>query len=350
MRHNTSEYALIAAALTGSPEAKGSDWDWDETIRIAACEDVLPSLYRRLSAPADISDALDGIHELNTQRNTQLLAEVESLAVMLNQAGIEPVLLKGVAYLITGVYPDPADRFLHDIDFLIGPAQGERAFETIRRDGYEPYVPNPTAYVLHHYPTLTKLHRVPVEIHKSLTHGSGAALLTAEEVVERSAPVRLGAAIVRIPVPEHMMTHLVVHSQMQHGAYDRIWPSLRAMHDLVLLERRFRIDWDAIRRRFDTHGRMALLELHLRQVEQALGTAPPFTLGSGGIRWWYRQALWRETRLRYIDPFYICSRTIWPKIRLAWKLLQIPIGRKYVFSTLLRKSFYRRLLDDIVHC
>jgi hypothetical protein len=349
MRHDTPHYSLVAAALNGAPWIPGSDWDWDQTVRVAAREEVLPSLHGTLCCPPEIADFFEAIHELNAERNRQLLEETETVACLLNKAGIEPVLLKGTAYLMTGVYPDPADRFLHDIDLLVSPPQSEQAFEIIQRSGYEPYVPNPTAFVLHHHPTLTQIHRIPVEVHHSLALGAGRAFLTADEIVNSSTPFRLGRATVRIPSPDHLMTHLIVHSQMQHGSYDRIWPSLRAMYDLILLGRRFTVDWDAIRGRFETHRTTALLNLHLLQVEKAMGIPPPFAVSGGGIRWWYRQALWWETRLRYIDPFYTFSRMVLPKIRLSWRLLKLPVGRRYVLSTPFRRSFYKRLFGDIAH-
>jgi hypothetical protein len=344
MRHDTPEYSLIAAALTGNPWLPGPDWNWDQTVAIAAREEVLPTLHAKLSCPPEVSDFFEAIHELNAERNRRLIREVEALALLLNQAGTEPVLLKGAAYLTTDVYRDPADRFLLDIDLLVGPRQSEQAFEVIRCAGYESDVSCPVALVLHHHPALTQPYRVPVEIHHSLAHGAGGAILTADEIIASSTPFRFGAATVRIPSPEHLMTHLIIHSQMQHGSGDRIWPTLRAMHDLILLGRRFPIDWDAVRARFAARGKSAILNLHLLQVERAMGVPPPFAIAGGGVRWWYRQALWRETRLRYVDPFYISSRTVWPRIRLSWRLLKFPVGRKYVLSTPFRRSFYKRLL------
>jgi len=347
MRHDTPQYCLIAAALAGNARIPGPDWDWDATVDIAAREEVLSNLHAKFSCPPEISDFLAGIHQLNAERNRQLLDEVESLAVLLNQAGIEPVLLKGAAYLVTGVYSDPADRMLQDIDFLVSPAQSRQAFEIIQGAGYEPYVPNPTALVLHHHPALTRVHRVPVEIHYSLGQGASNTILRADEIVDRSTQHRLGRAAVRIPSAEHLMTHAIVHSQIQHGSYSRIWPSLRAMLDLVLLGRRFPFAWDAVRNRFCAHQKTALLNLHLMQIEESLGVSAPFRIPRGGLRWLYRQALWQEPRLRRLDPVYIFSRVVLPKVSLSWRLLKHPVGRKYVLSTPFRLSFYKRLLSDI---
>ena len=349
MRHDTPEYRLIASCLADAPWVPGPDWDWDKTVQVAAREQILPALYTKLPCPSEILDFLDAIHELNAERNRQLLGEIETLASLLNEAGIEPVLLKGSAYLVTGVYSDFGDRFLQDIDFLTSPLQSAQAFETIQRSGYEPYVPNPVALVYHHHPMLTQTHCIPVEVHHSLGLGASGTFLTADEIVNGSIPFRLGQATVRVPSPEHLMAHLILHSQMQFGSYDRIWPSLRAMLDLVLLERRFTIAWDVIRSRFRFHGKTALLNLHLMQVEKAMGVPPPFPISGRGIRWWYRQALWRKPTLRYLDPIYNFSRVFLGRFHLSIRLLKDPVGRKYVLCAPFRWSFYRRLLADIIH-
>ena len=346
MRHNNDHYELLVSCLTGTPAVPASGWDWDQTVAVAAREDVLPALYGRLEAPAEVSDFLEAVHELNRERNQQLLDEIEQHACLLNQAGIEPVLLKGSAYLVSGAY-GASERLLRDIDLLIDLTQSQKAFELIQASGYEPYIPNPAALVMHHHPALARVHRVPVEIHYRLGLGLCGTFLPASEIIASSSRVTLGQAVVRIPAPEHQVIHLILHSQVHHGPHGRIWPSLRAMHDLVLLSRHYRLDWESIRARFRAHRKEFLLNLHLLQVEKAMRVAPPFAISANGPRWWYRQALWTEPRLRYIDPAYTFSRMISPKIKLVQRLLRLPIGRKYILLSPFRRSFYKRFLDEI---
>jgi hypothetical protein len=322
-------------------------WDWDRTIAVAAREDVLPALYPRLQATVEVSDFLEAIHELNRERNRQLLNEIEMHSCLLHAAGIEPVVLKGAAYLVAGVYRDPSDRLLRDIDLLVETAQSAKAFEIIQSSGYEPYIPNPTALVLHHHPTLTRVHRVPVEIHHQIGKGACGVFLTAREIVAASRRVMLGRAVVRVPAPEHLLIHLILHSQVHHAPHARIWPSLRDMHDLVRLSRQYNLDWESIRSRFRAHRKESLLNLHLLQVEKAMHSPAPFEINGGGPKWWYRQALWREPRLRFIDPVYTFSRMALPKIELGYRLLRLPIGRKYILLTPFRPSFYKRFIDEI---
>lgn len=347
MRHDTPEYSLIASALQSDFGVPEPGWDWDRTVEIAAREEVLPTLHAKLACPPEISEFLEAIHELNGERNRHLLRQVETLALLLNAVGIEPVLLKGAAYLVTGVYADPADRWLQDIDLLVGPHECAESFDIICRSGYRSHVPKPTALGRHHYPMLTQDQCAPVEVHHSLGLGACSRFLTADEVVNASTSVRFGCARVRIPSAEHLMTHLIMHSQMHHGSCCRIWPSLRAMLDLVSLARRHTVPWDSIRSRFGFHGQTTLLNLHLKQVQTILGFSPPFPVSDGGVRWMYRQALWKNPTLRYVDPGYVFSRVLLDKIQVSRRLLKDPDGRKFVLSTPFRKSFYKRLFADI---
>jgi hypothetical protein len=83
------------------------------------------------------------------------------------------------------------------------------------------------------------------------------------------------------------------------------------------------------------------------QIETVMGFPPPFPISDSSIRWWYRQVLWREPRLRYLDPVYLFSRVFSDKLQVSRRLLKDPVGRNFVLSTPFRRSFYKRLLADI---
>lgn len=332
-----------------TPDPPSPALDWDRLVSLAHREEILPTLQNHLDAPPEIADFFSGIYSLNQDRNRRLLAQLESLVSLLNRSGIEPVLLKGAAYLTTGVYPDPASRFLHDIDLLTAPAQTAQAVRLLESEGYEPFIPNPTALVLHHHPMLTRRGSVPVELHHSLGHALAQRILTPQEILDASTPVPLGSAAARIPSPEHLVVHTVVHSQIQHAPYLAIWPTLRSLLDLALLAQRFSIDWDAVRDRFRAHRASALLNLHLLQAQSSLGFQPPFALQPGGLAWARRRLLWAHPGLRRLDPAYFYAAVVSPKLRLSRRLLNHPTGRRYVLTTPFRAGFYKRLFEHIAH-
>jgi hypothetical protein len=79
-------------------------WSWERLFKVAAEEAVLPALHgllNRLSilpeAPPEIAEFLLTVEASNRERNRAIRAEVISVVQLLNGAGIEPVLLKGIA-------------------------------------------------------------------------------------------------------------------------------------------------------------------------------------------------------------------------------------------------------------
>jgi hypothetical protein len=358
--------SMVVAALfdnsveTGSRSLQLAACDWDELIPAAAADLMLPGLYRRLSRlkeigveiPPDTADFLAAVEEMNRERNERILDEAVEIAGMLNAIGIEPVMLKGAAYLVEEVYPGPGCRYLCDLDLLIPASQAQAAIEVLAREGYRGDTSDGMARFRHHYPQLQRPGGAPVELHHSLGHGVSRRLLSGEEVLRDSRLIEWRGVWVRIPSPEHLVTHLILHSQIHHAYSERIWPPLRAMRDLAMLSRRFasRLDWAAVRERFRAQGEEHTLLLHLLQVNQTLGMPLPFVIRPGWIlrvRWMRRRALNRFPRLRFIDPIYLMFSTLSRRVRFLKSVALVPGGWQHAVRTLLQPGFYSRLLAEI---
>ncbi len=107
-------------------QTQNAGWDWEQLFATASEDSVLPAVYgctRDLalneSLPRPVVDFLSSVESLNAERNDAILREVNLAVRLLNETGIQPILLKGLAYLVTGVYPTPAARYLADADLLI---------------------------------------------------------------------------------------------------------------------------------------------------------------------------------------------------------------------------------------
>ena len=332
---------------------------WDDLIKIGRQELVLPALGSRLKQlcdpsliPVEISDFLCAVEDLNAARNEAILAEFAFAASLLNAAGIEPVILKGVAYCAMNVYANPSERYLWDVDLLIPESQMSTAVEILMQNGFESEETYRLGHFRHHHPPLQRRGSVHFELHHSLGLGICRSLLPAREMLEQSVVIDFRGARVRVPSSGHMMTHLILHSQIQHPYNERIWPPLRAMHDLVLLRRKFdsEIDWREIRCRFRRAGQLGVLELHLRQVQESLGSDPPFAIRLTGftyLRWLRRRLLRAFPRSRFIDPIYMYSTVIQRRARLLKNALAVPGGWRHITHELLRPAFYKRFVTDV---
>jgi hypothetical protein len=360
----TANRAFLTACLSTNP--KGGSHDWEGLIAAAAGEFLLPALHHRmdetaLHPPPEIADFLAEVENLNAGRNARILEEARAITSLLNGIGIEPVALKGAAFLLDGVYPRPGCRYLADLDLLVPHFQLDAAANALQRDGYQLDARDAMARFRHHYPQLQRPRQsdgsgsAPLELHHSLGHGVSRKLLSGEDMLRDSSliePKGWSGARIRVPSPEHLVTHLILHSQLHHTYSERIWPPLRAMYDLAVLNRHYgsRLDWDSVRQRFRACGREPTLLLHLLQANKTLGVPLPFPFELGVIaraRWARRQALHRWPALRFADPIYLAFSTLSRRLRFLKSIAAVPGGWKHFTRMLFRPGFYRRLLAEI---
>ena len=124
-------FDLLCACLAvdGTPRLDDTT-DWPALVRVASSALVATNLRRAFadkgltdSLPEDVGQYFEGVYELNAQRNAQLTAQFEAAATAMNAAGITPLVLKGMANLADGVYADPGERTIGDVDLLVPTAQ-----------------------------------------------------------------------------------------------------------------------------------------------------------------------------------------------------------------------------------
>jgi len=337
-----------------------SDLNWGDLIPIAEEERILPALYARLQEigissllPAEVVNFLSAVEELNLERNRAIFAELATVAALLNEAGIEPVLLKGAAYCLTGVYSNPATRYLMDVDLLISEAELSKGTEVLMQNGFDWDRSDRLGRFRHHHPPLRRPGGVSFELHHSLGMGICRSLLPASEVLEQAVRHDFDGARVRVPSPDHLMVHLIMHSQFQHPYNERIWTPLRAMYDLVLVKRRFEneIDWSSVEHRFRSAGASGVLAMHLLQVRDVLGEEPPFPIRLNGLtylRWLRRRLLRALPAVRFLDPIYMYSTVLVRRLQLLRSALDVPGGWRHIVRELCAPNIYKRFITDVI--
>jgi Uncharacterised nucleotidyltransferase len=335
-------------------------WSWDALFAAASAEALLPSLSGFLremdlaeGLGVPITGFLAAVECSNRERNERITGELKSAVALLNQVGIEPVVLKGLAYLATGVYKDTGARYLIDIDLLLAEDEVGAASGILARNGFVVDGQDPFRDFRHHLAPLRRPGSVWIELHHCLGLGRCKELLPASEVIARSVPYDLDGLKVRVPCPEHLLVHLIMHSQIRHPYNERIWPPLRAVADLVLLTRRFgpELPWDAIVNRFSASGYYRLLVLHLLDVKKFVGMEFPCELRIDLLTllcWERRQTLRRWSTLRYLDPVYMFSTLLSRRLAMLRKLLLTRNGIRHLFSQILVPRNYARIWTDLI--
>jgi hypothetical protein len=344
-----------AHSLPASP-----DWNWAKFIEAASVEMLTPAIYGLLAKqqlveylPADVGDFFFAARELNRQRNREILERIEILASAFNAVGIEPLLLKGAAYLLSGVYADPGDRFLVDIDFLVTREEIPAALEILGQHGYSFDRVDPIDHATNHtFAVFSRSDSMTVDLHQTVGLGASSDVLPTVEILDRSQVLMLGHAGVRIPCPTDLLTHHILHSQVHELYRDRIWTPLRSLYDLALLQQRFsaQADWQRIVWRFKQRRLYGSLILYLMLVRKMIGTAPPIALRPGPLvmmRWQHRQLLRRMPKMRFVDPFWFYSAGVEPRIRRLRSILQEPGGIRYLLRKLFSVDFFLRLKTDL---
>jgi len=341
---------LCAAHRDGEPDY------WEALIQTASEENILPALYGRIQKlklaadlPRDVSEFFSTVQKLNLDRNRLALAEAASITKILNSVEIEPVVLKGIAYLLTGTYGDVASRYLIDIDLLVPQSQLPVAVEALRFRGYAPADPDAPPIWHHHHPLLLSPKNVGVELHYCLGLGMCKSLLSGEEMIRRSSLQEREGARFRVPSPEDLITHHIMHSQIQDRYFQSVWPALRNMYDLALLAEHFKptLDWSVVENRFRRHRRYGVLAMYLLLVASVLEMDRPFPIrldGMNRVRWFHRRVLRTFPALRRIDPFYILSSTITHRAHLIRDFQRAAGGWGHLLSILFRMRFYRSVV------
>ena len=116
--------------------------DWNEVLRLAEHHGVLPLATRNLIAharglPPEIERLLRSAYEANLRRSLWFTAELARIMRHFESRQLRAVPYKG-PLLTESLYGDQGLRSFSDIDFLISPADFERAKQALAEIGYRP--------------------------------------------------------------------------------------------------------------------------------------------------------------------------------------------------------------------
>jgi len=333
--------------------------NWEHLVKQASVERLLPALHHQVASavqtsalPAEILHLFSSSESLNAERNRIILAEAVHVAVLLNQIGILPVALKGLAYLLTGVYSNPAQRYLLDIDILLSEQDFPRAIAHLHNNGYFENDSADFPLLKQHHPAIRRAGLPHIEIHHQVGLGVCGSLLPASTILASAKPFTVDGGRFLIPSPTDLVNHLILHSQLHHSYHDRIFPPLRALVDLRQIQKRFgaQIDWPSLLKTYRDKRELGTLLMHLHQAHDILGlplppgipARLPFSLR---LRYARRQFLQAHPTLRYCAPDYLLMSLLSRRLRLVPLILSNPSSWVHAIRLLTRRSFYRKLVS-----
>lgn len=220
--------------------------DWHAFVAFASAHFVLPALAGPLTraaaaggaVPADLLEFVLDIQSANASRNTALKTALLEIAGRLNDEGIEPIALKGAAFLLDDSARPPGWRFMGDIDLLV-PEQalsqcvrilgsiGHRA----ARNGYDP------EHEAHYPPLVSPCGAFSIELHTRLFALSDFGIPPACAARRALSSGQGGSARVRVLDPADRIAHLVGHAQLHNRNFAARRLVLKDLLDLSMLPR-----------------------------------------------------------------------------------------------------------------
>jgi Uncharacterised nucleotidyltransferase len=231
------------AASIVDAELTAGHISWEDLVWMASSNFVLPALYSAFKRntllhqlPLDLSEYLEEIYQLNLNRNRSILKQAHEIANLFHEAGIEPVFLKGVAYLLQDLYPETGDRVMTDIDILIHPDQIHEAANILYRNGYV----HPQEFAgddfskHHHLPGFEKPGEVAmVELHHTALAGSYGKLLQNEDVFSNLTKINgLNASVLSLT---DQIILSFVHDQLVDDDYRYRSVLIKGLYDFYRL-------------------------------------------------------------------------------------------------------------------
>ena len=237
-----------------------------------ASQSLRPLVYQnlaRLGTGAEGIDALKERYLLTWGENQRSYHCVLPLLRAFEQAGIEPVVLKGMA-LIARFYRDPGLRPMADIDVLVPPSHAERAGELAVELGWHArYRLTPAFLRVKHAAPFEHPMGVACDVHWRVfeeTGGGGAD----DEFRAAAEPVVFQGTRLRVLSPTDQLLHVCGHAARWEPV-----PPIHWVADAVLILREGPLDWQ----RFLAHTAQRRFVLRMRHmlgyVREALGVAIP---------------------------------------------------------------------------
>lgn len=317
MRRRLDTFLFLCKCLSPAKEDKrdellqavsNSGVDWESLADISSQHLLCPALYQALdrecllsSIPEDLRHYLSTLYNLNCQRNRLIANRAAKTIRLLNEIGIKPVLLKGIANLFSGLYADPNIRVISDIDLLIPEERLVECVKKLMSAGYrrlrDPETASAKKY--QHYPPLVADNEsIAVELHYELLGKDYRSLLETETFTKASTLLAIGEMQACLPSASHRVLHNIAHVQLGHRQYSLGELDLRHLFDFVLLKNALgeQIDWPNVASQFSRSGFSSAFEGFLQAAWIFFGEPLPPGIRAGSMAKWYGKWLCLQQR------------------------------------------------------
>ncbi len=223
----------------------------DRLLRYARRANLLASLGQRLRAGGQLGgvagqlvDCFEAADMIAGEHERRLRWEVDQLRPWLQALDVPVVVLKGGAYLLSGL-PSAQGRLVSDLDLLVPEAELERVEQAMLASGYvsqkqDEYDQHYYREWAHELPPMAHVARgTTVDLHHNITPRTSRLNIDAGLLLQAAVPLQGYEPLLRF-CDEDLVLHVCVH--MFHDG--ELENSLRELLDLDSLLRRAAVDED----------------------------------------------------------------------------------------------------------
>src|SRR5262249_51645108 len=150
-----------------------------------------------------------------------LLSALARIVAACNAIGVEPVLLKGAARLVEGIFPSPALRLLGDLDVLIPRERAGDVLAALHGIGFRPDPSDAPMPAAHHHLDMLYDRELGggVELHTDVAGARSKAIIATDWFLGGTRAEKFRDLNVRLPDPTRSVGHIVAHDQLDHEGY-----------------------------------------------------------------------------------------------------------------------------------
>jgi len=218
---------------------------WEQFVYVGSRHFVLPALFSAIKRngllqflPAELTEHLEYIYELNLTRNKQIIEQANNLIQLFSNQNIDLIFLKGAGHLLQGIYHNSGDRIMSDIDILVSEHDIEKASNVLYEKGYyHSEESNSIDYSSHHHlPGFEHNSYIAmVELHKAVIPLKYAHVFPIDSVFATKTKIE-GIPTYVLSTTHQMMLNFI-HNQLNDQEFVYKAMSLKGIYDFYLLSK-----------------------------------------------------------------------------------------------------------------
>ncbi len=250
--------------------------DWDEVVKKAKEQLIIPSLYYSLQQwglaelmPPKIEKDLRKTYLTNAARNTTIFYHLSKLLKHFQENHIPIIVLKGAALAAT-IYPLPSLRIMYDVDVLLKRADVATVDSLLLNLGYTPQPCDKWQEERAHHIYISSNRLFCLEVHWLLASLNSPTTVDITKVWQRAKPLQLENVEVLALSPEDLIQHLCIHTLSRHNFYSSF--QLRNVYDLWAIIDKYgndQIDWDYLLESSRQYRTSIFVYLTLRKLDES---------------------------------------------------------------------------------